>query len=179
MGHLRPPTVSPPPLRPLRTHDIARVQQIEREAGQAFREVGLPAIADDDPYDVDELEAYIASGRGWVIEDEPDHPLGYVVVDVLDGAAHVEQVSVDPTASGRRLGRALLDHVAQWARTEGLAGVTLTTFRDVPWNAPYYERLGYRVLAEHELGSELVGRRDHEAFEGLDPRLRVCMRRDL
>jgi hypothetical protein len=65
------------------------------------------------------------------------------------------------------------------ARQRGLDAVTLTTFRDVAWNAPYYERCGFRVLDETELGPGLRRVRDTEAAHGLDPARRVCMRRDL
>jgi ribosomal protein S18 acetylase RimI-like enzyme len=121
---------------------------------------------------------------------------GYVIVDVLDDpgpvagpaaagaahrerAAHVEQVSVDPRYARRGLGRRLLDHVAAVARKRGLDAVTLTTFRDVPWNAPYYVRCGFRVLGDDELGPGLRRVRDEEAVHGLDPARRVCMRREL
>jgi hypothetical protein len=57
--------------------------------------------------------------------------------------------------------------------------VTLTTFRDVPWNAPYYERIGYRALREDEIGPELRALMAREAGHGLDPALRVAMAVDL
>ena len=102
-----------------------------------------------------------------------------MLVDVVDGAAHIEQVSVDPAFARRGLGKQLIDHVASVAKAEGRPAVTLTTFRDVPWNAPYYRRCGFRDLAEPELGPELRQLRDTESAHGLDPALRVCMRRDL
>ncbi len=33
----------------------------------------------------------------------------------------------------------------------GLPALTLTTFAEVPWNAPYYEPCGFRRLAEAEI----------------------------
>jgi GNAT superfamily N-acetyltransferase len=169
--------VTAPIVRPLSMDDVATVQAIEAAAGQAFREVGMDVVAEDDPPAEDDLAAYVRAGRAWVIEDQPNRPVGYVLVDVLDGAAHVEQVSVHPDAAGRGLGAELIDRVERWARENDLDAVTLTTFRDVPWNGPYYERLGFRVLDETEIGPELDDRRTHEATEGLDPALRVCMRR--
>jgi ribosomal protein S18 acetylase RimI-like enzyme len=62
--------------------------------------------------------------------------VGYVIADVLDGRAHIEQVSVRPASSRRGIGRALVDQVTEWARERGLPAVTLTTFAEVPWNAP-------------------------------------------
>ncbi|EST37103.1 hypothetical protein N566_14850, partial [Streptomycetaceae bacterium MP113-05] len=63
--------------------------------------------------------------------------------------------------------------------TAGLPALTLTTFADVPWNAPYYERCGFRPLAVHQETPGLRRRRAHEAAAGLDRWPRLCMRRDL
>jgi hypothetical protein len=62
---------------------------------------------------------------------------------------------------------------------EGIAALTLTTFSQVPWNAPYYERCGFRCLDEAELTPGLRAIRRHEAEMGLDRWPRLCMRRDL
>jgi GNAT superfamily N-acetyltransferase len=104
-------------------------------------------------------------------------PVAYVLVDVVDDAAHVEQVSVHPAHAGRRLGSALLDVAAAWAAENQLAAVTLTTFTDVPWNAPYYARLGFRVVPVDEIGAGLRRIRELEAAAGLDRWPRAVMRR--
>ena len=104
--------------------------------------------------------------------DEHDRPVAYVVSRVVDGCAHIEQVSVAPSHARRGLGAALIDHLA--AET-GAPALTLTTFRDVPWNAPYYQRLGFRVF---EPGPELAAlvRREAARIPGDAPR--VAMRRE-
>ncbi len=159
--------------------DVVATQQIERAAGAAFLDVGLPEIAADEPFSAEELAPYIAQGRAWVIAPDDDRILGYVLTDVVDAQVHIEQVSVHPDGAHRGLGRRLIDHVAALAIADGIGAVTLTTFRDVPWNAPYYERCGFRVIPDAQLGPELRAVRDHEATLGLDPAQRVCMRRDL
>lgn len=163
--------------RPAVAEDGFALQAIERAAGQRFRDVGMPEIADDEPAPIEILAAYAAAGRSWVAvdKDEPDAPLGYVLVDVVDGNAHIEQVSVHPDHQGAGAGRTLIDQVRRWAADGGLPGLTLTTFADVPWNAPLYRHLGFRVLAEEEIGPELRALREVEAAHGLDPRKRVCM----
>ncbi len=158
--------------------DSERLRSIEREAGEQFRSVGLGAIAAHDPFSVDELRAYADDGRSWVAEDA-DRILGYIVVDRLGGAAHVEQVSVVPEAQGRGIGRLLMDQARVWAIEQGFDAITLSTFRDVSWNAPLYAHLGYRSLADDELGDALRALRVEEAGHGLDPTTRVCMRLDL
>jgi len=95
----------------------------------------------------------------------------------MDGAGHVEQVSVIPGYARRGLGRVLLVHVCEWALGNGLKAVTLTTFVNIPWNAPYYERCGFRGLSADDLTPGLQRIRREEAELGLDAGSRVCMRR--
>jgi hypothetical protein len=60
-----------------------------------------------------------------------------------------------------------------------LSAITLTTFKDVPWNAPLYRHLGFRTLRDDEIGPELRALRDEETAHGLDAAKRVCMRSEL
>lgn len=161
-------------IRPGTVDDIGRMQAIEIAAGAAFAEAGRPEIADDDPFSDAQLRAYLDAGRCWVLGAPA---AAYLVVDVLDGVAHIEQVSVHPDAAGQGLGARLIEHVMTWASGHGHDRVTLTTFADVPWNAPYYERLGFIVLAEHDLGPELRQRVDEEHAHGLRREERVAMYR--
>ena len=133
-------------IRPPTAQEIPALRRIERAAGAAFAGVGLPEVARDEPPPLVHLEAFRVAGRAWVSTDAADRPVGYLVALVLDGRAHVEQVSVLPTHRGERRGAALLDALAAWARERGLAELSLTTFADVPWNAPYYARRGWTEL---------------------------------
>jgi len=101
------------------------------------------------------------------------------VLDVVDGAAHVEQVSVHPDHAGRGIGCALLERAAAWARAHELRAITLTTYVEVEWNGPYYERLGYRYLTPGEETPGLRAIRRHERELGLDAWPRACMVRAL
>jgi hypothetical protein len=73
----------------------------------------------------------------------------------------------------------MLEHAAGRGATAGLPALTLTAFTEVLWNAPYYERCGFRRLAETEITLGLREVRRREAEHGLDRWPRVCMRRDL
>ncbi len=158
-------------VRRAREDDLARMREIERAAGRAFAELGMTAIAEDEPPSVATLRAYQRAGRAWV---HGDPAVAYLLAEAVDGNLHIEQVSVHPDHAGQRIGRALIEHVADLAGTP----VTLTTFADVPWNAPYYERLGFRRLAEAELTAGLRWIRRREAEHGLDRWPRVVMRRE-
>ena len=167
-------------IRRARSDELVAVQTIGLRAGERFREIDderIARCADDPPFALDELAAIQAAGRLLVAVDE-GRLVGFVVFEALDGCAHVEEVSVVPEAEGRGHGTALLDAVGAWGTQAGLDGVTLTTFAEVPWNRPYYERRGFRVLTDDELTPALRARRVAEAAQGLLPELRVVMRRD-
>ncbi|WP_433300106.1 GNAT family N-acetyltransferase [Actinoplanes sp. CA-030573] len=149
---------------------------IEVAAGRLFAAVGMDFVAEDDPGTVEELLPYVRDGRAWVAGDPP---VGYLVAEWVDGNVHIEQVSVDPAHGRRGLGSALVEQVAAWARAHGSAALTLTTYAEVAWNAPYYERLGFRRLTDAELTPGLRRIRAAEAAHGLDRWPRVAMRREL
>jgi GNAT superfamily N-acetyltransferase len=166
-------------IRPLGAEELRAVQRIEVAAGRPFAEIGMHEIANDAPPDRTRLETYQAEGRAWVLVDDADAPIGFVLVDLVDSGAHVEQVSIHPDHARQGLGRSLIDHVAGWARARQLSELTLTTFTDVAWNGPYYERLGFVVVPPVELGPQLRAIREHESSIGLDRWPRTAMRRPL
>jgi len=154
------------------------MRDIERAAGKAFADIGMALVAEDEPLPARTLLKYVRAGRAWVYTVD-DRPVAYLIAEVVDGNAHLEQVSVHPDHARRGIGRALLDRMIEWARTRRLPAVTLTTYTEVPWNGPYYERLGFRYLAGSETTPGLRAIRETEAAHGLDSWPRACMLREL
>ena len=77
----------------------------------------------------------------------------------------------------RGVGSALLEAACTWARAAGYPAITLITFADVPWNAPFYAARGF---AETASTPEIAELRDWERAVGLDAvGRRIVMRRDL
>ncbi len=106
----------------------------------------------------EEYRALVESGRIWVA-DVGGRPVGYVLATDLGGHVHLDQLSVRPEHGGRGLGSALVEVVMGWARRSGShVRAPLTTFRDVAWNGPWYERRGFTVdpAAAAEPGLEHV-----------------------
>jgi len=163
-------------IRATRPSDGAALREIERSAGERFRALGMESVAEDEPLSEAELAAYAIGARSWVAVDAADHPVGYVLVDEVDGNAHVAQISVVPESQGQGIGRALLDRVRTWAIAANFPAITLTTFSEVPWNRPLYEHLGFVVLSEDEIGTDLQTVRRDDSVSGLNPASRVCMR---
>lgn len=76
---------------------------------------------------------------------------------------------------GRGIGRALLTTAANWARATGLQSLSLTTFRNVPWNAPFYASFGFREWDPAEAPASIRASLDYEAAKGLDNRCAMVM----
>lgn len=163
-------------IRPAEPADVPALIRVEVEAGQLFLDVDMPLVAADVPEPAAITEA-VEAGHTWVAVVDGE-VVGYVSAEIIDDAAHVGQVSIAPAHSGRRIGQRLVEHVEEWGARAGRAATTLTTFLDVPWNEPYYRRLGYEVLPHHEIGPELARTMMHEAtLPGLDPSRRCAMRK--
>lgn len=149
-------------IRSATASDLPILQEIEIAAGAPFRDVGMGPIADDPPPTIEELDEFLASGRVFIVADDANHPVAYALVALVDGYAHIEQISVHPDHAHQRLGARLLDHISAWASSHQLPALTLTTFLEVPWNAPYYRRLGFRPIADAEMTPGLAAIRNAE-----------------
>jgi GNAT superfamily N-acetyltransferase len=166
-------------IRAARADDLARLVEIERAAGQTFLQLDPELFAGHDPGTVAQLRPYADGGRALVTVDADDRPIGYLILDVVDGAAHIEQVSVHPEQARNGLGRGLIECAATWASARGLRSLTLTTYVAVPWNGPYYQRLGFRYLTAGEETPGLRAVRERECALGLEVWPRTSMRRTL
>jgi len=116
-------------------------------------------------------------GHLWVALAD-DVPVGFAHVKVLEPTvAHLEEIDVHPEHGRRGLGTKLVMAVCAWAGRDGHRSVTLTTFRDLPWNMPFYARLGFQVIVPEEFSPALRSVIEDETRRGLDPTRRVAMRR--
>ncbi|NIA67242.1 GNAT family N-acetyltransferase [Pelagibius litoralis] len=167
-------------IRPGRIEDAPLLGPMESVAARRFGEIGLIRIAQGRPTVETEYVDLAQAHRLWVAEEEEGVPVGLVIAGVVDGEGYLAEVSVHPDYGRQGLGRALIGTVEAWSRAQGFTKLSLTTFRDVAWNRPYYEGLGFSVLAEDEAGPELRTIREGERARGVDNvSPRVCMRKDL
>ncbi len=115
---------------------------------------------------------------GLVLVAEDDGGLiGFATCQACADALHLWELAVRHDRQGQGVGRALLNGVFELAAARGLGAVTLTTFAALAWNAPFYERMGFRKLRELELNGRLHTIRIREAELGLDVAARCVMRR--
>ncbi|RKS74420.1 acetyltransferase (GNAT) family protein [Actinomadura pelletieri DSM 43383] len=138
--------------------DLSGLSAIEHSGDAMFAAVGIvfppgPAVVDD----------MVDKGGEILVAGDP--PVGFAAVDEVDGAVHLEQISVRADLVGRGIGTRLLDAVK--ARAAGAPGVSLLTFRDVPWNGPWYARHGFAELPAERWGPGIRAHWDAEIKAGL------------
>lgn len=71
--------------------------------------------------------------------------VGFAHVLEIAGHAHLEQLSVLPSYGRRGIGRRLVEAALTATRNRGYEQITLRTYVDVPWNAPFYSSCGFVV----------------------------------
>lgn len=159
-----------------RPGEVAALPAIERAAARLLRGRAPDAVLAEATPAAD-FESARRAGR-LLVARAGDEPIGFALIEVLrPGELHLAEVDVHPDFGRRGIGAALVEAVCAGAAAGGAAAVTLTTFRDVPWNMPFYAKLGFHVLADAEIPSELAAVIADEARRGLDPARRVAMRR--
>lgn len=122
-------------IRPARPDDMPLLPPLEAAADTMFDALAIGPLPGPGT-----VEAFFAA---LVVLVAGDPPVGLCRIDALAGGAHLEQLSVHPDHARRGIGRALLRAACEWARAAGYPELTLATYRDVPWNGPFYASEGF------------------------------------
>ncbi|MGK8541520.1 GNAT family N-acetyltransferase [Enterobacter cloacae] len=161
-------------VRPTRPGDVTALPAIERAAGERFRDYPeLAWLAEGDVISAEQHLDYAERGLSWLALAN-DQPVGFILAELHVSSLFIVELSVHLDWQGKGIGRRLIACVADQARKRGLASLTLTTFRDVPWNAPFYARLGFEMITT--LTPELREKREEETAHGLAYDARCAMR---
>ena len=158
---------------------LAAIPAIELAASAMFPEADLPAeirylVTEDELLNEAQSEA-----RLWVALTDDRTPVGFAMADIVDGGPHLDEMDVMPDFGRQGIGTRLMHELIDWARLGNYPALTLITFRHIPWNAPFYERMGFEAMATTELGEDLANLLQEEGEAGIDVHKRVCMKLDL
>lgn len=162
-------------IRLAHTDDLDSLPEIERSAGEAFRDSSQAAVANDAPTPADSYLPMLAEGLVWVAEDK-GQLIGFAAGQIYLDALHIWEIAVRHDRQGRGAGRALMARAIDEARAQDLPAVTLSTFRDIAFNGPFYASLGFRELMPEELNGRLTAVLMRERRLGLDADARCAMR---
>ncbi|XUU60957.1 GNAT family N-acetyltransferase [Erythrobacter sp. HA6-11] len=166
-------------LRLARLPDAAAMPAIEAAAGVLFKDAeGLAGIAGTHTLPVEKLERYIRKGHS-LVAHVGEAMAGFLVSEPFQRELHIWEMDVHPDFQQRGIGAGLLRACLIDARNSGFKAVTLTTFRDVAWNAPFYERIGFEEVTALDAHPRLAGELAVEADHGLPPERRCAMIRFL
>jgi GNAT superfamily N-acetyltransferase len=151
--------------------DAPHLPEVERSAGAAFRALpDLAWIADEPIVPGETSLPLIAAGTVWVAQDAASGVIGELLGGIAGDDLHIYELAVAAEFQQRGIGRRLLDTAANAARGRGLKALTLTTFRHVAWNAPFYARYGFAELSDAALDVRLRDILRAEAARGLPNR---------
>jgi len=164
-------------IRLARADELESLRDVELAAGTLFAGIGLQEVAASDPLSFDFLQAQQRAGLVWVAADANDVAVGFAAASEIEDAIYLNEISVHPAHGRRGIGRSLIETLCDWAEANGYPAVTLLTFQDVPWNAPFYSRLGFRPVDTAALHPD-VRRWVEEDFAAWAPLKRVYMRRE-
>ena len=129
-------------IRDARSGDVDTLARIELETARRFAPGVLrPHLVR--PVPPSRLRAAIDASLLWVAEHTCDGPVGFVLAERHGASLHIGELDVRPDFGRRGIGTFLVAYSCQIAAVRGLRFVTLTTLEHVPWNAPFYARLGF------------------------------------
>ncbi|MEL6530177.1 MAG: GNAT family N-acetyltransferase [Pseudomonadota bacterium] len=162
-------------LRLARREDAKHMPAIEKAAGALFSKVeGLAGLAGTHALPRERLERYIRKGH-CLVTHVNDTMAGFLVNEPFQRELHIWEMDVHPNFQQRGIGAGMLRACMVDARNSGFTALTLTTFRDVPWNAPFYARIGFEEVTALDAHPRLAGELAVEADHGLPPERRCAM----
>lgn len=162
-------------LRLARVEDAAAMPAIERAAAELFTHgVGLEGFDPDDTWEVPDLQRLIRRGHS-LVAHVGETLAGFLVAQPFSRELHIWEMDVHPRFGRRGIGAGLVRAAQIDARNTGFKALTLTTFRDLPWNAPFYARLGFEEVTALDAHPRLAGELANEVDDGLPAERRCAM----
>lgn len=166
-------------LRLARADDAAAMSQVEASAAHLFDQYEefdhLIVGAARTP---DQFSSIVRKGRSLVAEID-GQIVGFAAALPFFRELHLEELSVGCDWQGMGIGGVLLSALCVDARNSGFRAVTLETFRDVPWNRPFYARRGFEVVEDLAAHPRLKADLDTKIAGGMPPADRCAMIRFL
>lgn len=145
-------------VRPAREEEVSIAVDIDDDACSLYEDAGLHVDLDrSHPFARAEIQRWTEAARLQRLLfacTSTGEPVGFAVLDFVDGKPHLDQLAVRRAFMKRGIGKTLVDRAKAWSIQRG--ELWLTTYSDiVPWNAPWYRRLGFVTINDRDLDPEL------------------------
>ena len=158
-------------IRPARPDDANYLPNVEQSAGLSYLAIAdIAWVAYDDNMPAETHRVHAASGTEWVGETTAGELIAFLCAERCADELHIWELAVAQEWQRAGIGRRLIDAACAHARASGCKAMTLTTFSDVPWNAPWYARVGFEFLDGDAIGERLREILRSEVARGLQRR---------
>lgn len=162
-------------IRLAKKNELWLLKDIEEAAATLFTTTKYGLELQLDTLSNEILEKQQKENCVWLALDEKNKAVAFAVVLIINNFAHLHEISVDPKYGRKGIGTKIIQTIMFWAKATKLKGLTLSTFRDIPWNAPFYKKLGFREMKDEEISQELQNIRNDEKINGLPLNERLMM----
>lgn len=162
-------------IRSARVEELPLLSHIEDSAAVLFLDTPYAFLVDADPLPLEFVQKQFQAGQVWVAVARHETVVGYAIACEVDDTLYLQQIDVYPEHGCRGIGSTLVDTVCTWAKQHSYRIISLSTFRDIPWNAPFYSKLGFRPVDEAKLTRGFQQIRLKELEAGLPISERVIM----
>lgn len=162
-------------LRLARPADAEAMPAIERAAASAF--AAEPELAGLDFTRTREEADFLRLIRKGhcLVAHVGEVMAGFLVAEPFRRELHIWEMDVLPAFQRHGIGAGLVRAAQIDAKNSGFRALTLTTFRDVAWNGPFYTRLGFEEVTALDAHPRLAGELANEADDGLPADRRCAM----
>lgn len=156
--------------------DIEQLINIEKSATQAFSSIpDLKWLVDAPVLSAEIHQEFIANIYAYSIVDIENQVVGFLYAKRQDNDFYILEFDVRSDLQGQGIGRQLIEFAIQIAQDQQFLSVTLTTFIDIAWNRPFYEKLGFVILAQSEQPAYLKQALENEVKCGFKAETRCAM----
>lgn len=161
--------------------EIELLQAIENDAAILFDTIpGYEYCCTLPCRTFDEHSEVLQKGASLVAFDQSGGIAGFALILPVDNRPHLLELAVARQHQGKGVGTMLLDGVKQWVLANNHSDITLTTFREIPWNMPWYQRSGFEEFVPEVERRELqaICQHERESEVGMKPRVAMIKRLD-
>lgn len=165
-------------IRLARPSDLSSLRDIERSVAEMYRGSRMDFPANSAPNHRGDLMAAIERQLMWVAEVAGE-VVGFLFAEPAASGFYFRELAVMVSAQRQGVGRALMEAGIAAAAARGERTMILTTDRELPWNAPFYASLGFRMVEGDAVPLEARRRLAAQVAAGFDPAFRCAMVMDL
>lgn len=167
-------------VRKAESEDISNIIEIEQSSGNVFSSMPIEflcSLPEEMPLHSYEFYEETIELDGLFVAELEKKVVGFICIRNINEelTIHISEFAVDYAYQKRRIGFQLINFVIELAKKRRKS-ITLTTFSNVPWNAPFYEKLGFVIMNRSELNERLALLLAQEVEVGLPKEHRCAMR---